>query len=113
MKTVGLLGTKLTMELDFCKRKLKEADIETLFSEADDREFINHTVTKEIVGIFNAESKERFLRIMRELHSRGAEGIILGCTEIPLLVKQEDIDLPLFDTLVYHSCAALDFALGS
>ncbi len=113
MKTVGLLGTKLTMELDFYKKKLKEADIETLVPEADDREFINRTIIKEILkGIFNAESKERFLRIMRELHSRGAEGIILGCTEIPLLVKQEDIDLPLFDTLLIHSRAAVDFALG-
>jgi len=64
-------------------------------------------------GIFNAESKKRFLRIMRELHSRGAEGIILGCTEIPLLVKEEDIDIPLFDTLVIHSNAAVDFALGA
>jgi aspartate racemase len=113
MKTVGLLGTKLTMELDFYKKKLKEADIETLVPEADNREFINRTIMKEIMkGIFNAESKERFHRIMRELHSRGAEGIILGCTEIPLLVKQEDIDLPLFDTLLIHSRAAVDFALG-
>jgi len=114
MKTVGLLGTKLTMELDFYKEKLKERNIETLVPGADERDFINRAIMQEIMkGIFNAESKERFLRIMRGLHSRGAEGIILGCTEIPLLVKQEDIDIPLFDTLVIHSNAAVDFALST
>ena len=114
MKTVGLLGTKPTMELDFYKKRLKELGIETIVPEADDRLFIHDTIMGELLkGIFKPASKERFLRIMRELHKRGAEGIVLGCTEIPLLVKQEDIDLPLFDTLDIHARAAVDFALGA
>jgi aspartate racemase len=113
MKTVGLLGTKLTMELDFYKMKLKERRIETLVPEVEDRDFIERTIMDEILNeILNPKSRERFLDIIRTLHVRGAEGIILGCTEIPLLVKQEHTDLPLFDTLTIHARAAVDFALS-
>ncbi|MCX5752282.1 MAG: amino acid racemase, partial [Candidatus Krumholzibacteria bacterium] len=112
MKTVGLLGTKPTMELDFYRKRLKGLGIEAIVPEADDRLFIHDTIMGELLkGIFKPASKERFLRIMRELRTRGAEGIVLGCTEIPLLVKQDDIDLPLFDTLDIHARAAVDFAL--
>jgi aspartate racemase len=111
--TVGLLGTKLTMELDFYKMKLKERRIETLVPEVEDRDFIERTIMDEILNeILNPKSRERFLDIIRTLHVRGAEGIILGCTEIPLLVKQEHTDLPLFDTLTIHARAAVDFALS-
>jgi len=114
LKTVGLLGTKPTMELDFYKKRLKERGIETIVPEADDRLFIHDTIMGELLrGIFKPASKERFLRIMRELHKRGAEGIVLGCTEIPLLVKQEDMDIPFIDTLDVHARAAVDFALGA
>jgi len=113
ISTVGLLGTKYTMEMDFYKRKLNEANIKVLIPDAEDREFINHTITQELLKrVFKDESKARFMQIMNRLHSQGAEGIILGCTEIPLLVKQHDTELPLFDTLSIHALAAIDFALG-
>jgi len=113
MTTVGLLGTKLTMELDFYKKKLRERGITTIVPESEDRDFIDAAIMKEILkGVLNPASRDRFLGIIRALHARGAEGIILGCTEIPLLVKQEHTDLPLFDTLTIHAHAAVDFAVG-
>jgi aspartate racemase len=112
MRTVGLLGTKPTMELDFYRKRLAGLGIDALVPGDNDRLFIHETIMGELLkGIFAPASKERFLGIIRELHGRGAEGIVLGCTEIPLLVKQGDIDLPLFDTLDIHARAAVDFAL--
>lgn len=114
LSTVGLLGTKYTMEMDFYKAKLSQENIQVLIPDGTEREFIHHTITHELLkGIFKEESKARFLQIMNRLHSQGAEGIVLGCTEIPLLIKQNDTELPLLDTLVIHSLAAVDFALGS
>ena len=113
LSTVGLLATKYTMEVDFYKKKLNKENIEVLIPEAAEREFIHDTITQELLnGIFKEESKARFLQIMNRLHLQGAEGIILGCTEIPLLIKQQDTKLPLFDTLAIHSLAAVDFATG-
>ena len=112
-KTVGLLGTRPTMELDFYTKKLAEQGITTLVPDKDDRVFIQRTIDTELLmGKFLAESKKRFLEIIQKLRSQGAEGAILGCTEIPLLIKQEDVDFPLFNTTVIHSQAAVDFALG-
>jgi aspartate racemase len=114
LSRVGLLGTKYTMEMDFYKKRLNEEGIEVLIPYADERKFIHSTTIHELLkGVFREESKARFLQIMNRLHSQGAEGIILGCTEFPLLVKQEDTELPLFNTLVIHSLAAVDFALGN
>jgi len=114
LSTVGLLGTKYTMEMDFYKTKLNEESIQVLIPDAAERNFIHHTIYHELLkGVFREESKAELLRIMNRLHSQGAEGIILGCTEIPLLIKQKDTELPLFDTLVIHSLAGVDFALGS
>lgn len=114
LSTVGLLGTKYTMEMDFYKKRLNEENIQVLTPNAKEREFIHHIITQELLkGIFREESKEAFLQIMSRLHLQGAEGIILGCTEIPLLIKQQDTELPLFDTLLIHSLAAADFALGN
>lgn len=113
LRTVGLLGTKYTMEMDFYKKKLNEENIQVLVPEAAEREFIHHTIIHELLkGVLKEDSKGRFLEIMNKLHSKGAEGIILGCTEIPLLVKPNDTELPLFDTLTIHALAAVDFALG-
>ena len=113
LSTVGLLATKYTMEMDFYKKRLNKENIEVLIPEAAEREFIHGTITHDLLnGIFKEESKARFLQIMNRLHSQGAEGIILGCTEIPLLIKQHDTKLPLFDTLTIHSLAAVDFAIG-
>ena len=114
IKKVGLLGTRPTMELDFYSKKLAEAGITTLVPEKEERVFIQRTIDSELLkGIFVAESKKRFLEIIHKLQSQGAEGVVLGCTEIPLLIKQDDIDFPLFNTTVIHSLAAVDFALGN
>ncbi len=114
IKTVGLLGTRPTMELDFYTKKLAEEEITALVPDKDERIFIHRTIDTELLrGIFLPESKKRFLEIIRKLRSQGAEGVVLGCTEIPLLIKQEDVDFPLFNTTVIHSLAAVDFALGA
>ncbi|UCE67725.1 MAG: aspartate/glutamate racemase family protein [Candidatus Zixiibacteriota bacterium] len=111
--TVGLLGTKYTMEEDFYTSKLESANIRTIVPETEDRQFINAVIYNELLKeIFKEESKNRFLEIMKKLQGRGAEGIVLGCTEIPLIIKDDDFDLPLFNTTAIHARAAVDFALG-
>ena len=114
INTVGLLGTRPTMELDFYMKKLAEDGITTIVPDKDERVFIQRTIDTELLkGVFPPESKKRFLKIIQKLRSQGAEGVVLGCTEIPLLIKQEDVDFPLFNTTVIHSVAAVDFALSS
>lgn len=112
LKTVGLMGTRPTMEKDFYTKKLADQGITVLVPDEEDRIFIQRTIDTELLkGIFLPESKKRFLDIIQVLRSRGAEGVVLGCTEIPLLIKQEDMDFPLFNTTIIHSMAAVDFAL--
>ncbi|WPU91247.1 aspartate/glutamate racemase family protein [Mucilaginibacter sabulilitoris] len=114
LKTVGLLGTKFTMEFDFFKDKLVQHGIKTLIPGDDDRKFIHHTIADELgKGIFKPETKARYLSIIDELVAAGAEGIILGCTEIPLLISSQDTLVTLFDTVLIHSNAAIKFALGN
>lgn len=109
---VGLLGTRRTMELDFYPAKMKERGIEVLVPGESERAVVNDAILKELIlDRFLPETKARLLSIMEGLRSRGAQGVVLGCTEIPLLIKQADIDLPLFDTLALHVKAAVDFAL--
>jgi len=109
---VGLLGTKQTMEMDFYKSKLKENGIEVLVPEINDRNFIQLTISSELIkGLFIAASRTKFVSICNDLINQGAEGIIMGCTEIPLLLKQDEVSVPLFDTLTIHAMAAVDFAL--
>jgi len=109
---VGLLGTKMTMELDFFKSKLSEENIEVIIPNSSDREFVNNSILDELIkDIFTEETRKKYKLIIKELQSRGAEGVILGCTEIPLLIKQEDVEIPVFDTTLIHSLAAVDFAL--
>jgi aspartate racemase len=113
IKKVGLLGTRPTMELDFYTKKLAEAGITALVPDKDERIFIQRTIDTELLrGVFLPESRKRFVEIMQKLRSQGAEGVVLGCTEIPLLIKEEDVDFPLFNTTVIHSMAAVDFALN-
>jgi aspartate racemase len=113
MKKIGLLGTRLTMEKEFYRKKLNQAGIEAVVPEKDDREFIQRTINDELLKpLILPTSKQRFLQIIRKLKAQGAEGVVLGCTEIPLLIKQEDTDLPVFDTTRIHSLAAIDFALS-
>jgi aspartate racemase len=110
---IGLLGTKQTMEMDFYKTRLTRAGISSLIPNSEDREFIQNAIYNELLkSKFLPESKKRFLSIIAELKSHGAQAVVLGCTEIPLLIKQTDTDIPLFDTLRIHSLAAVDFALG-
>jgi aspartate racemase len=111
-RKVGLLGTKFTMELDFYHAKLKDEGLESIVPDESDRIFINEAINKELLlNRFYPETKKRFLEIIGQLKERGAEAIILGCTEIPLLIKQEDVDLPIFNTLEIHARAAVEFAL--
>lgn len=113
LKKIGLLGTKFTMEREFFNTKLSEKGIEKIIPGDDDRDFIHHTIFDELgKNILRPKSKERYLSIIRELIDNGAEGIILGCTEIPLLIKQEDVPVPVFDTALIHSSAAVEFALS-
>lgn len=110
---VGLLGTKITMEQSFFTEKLSEQGIQAIIPNEGERAFVHSAVFEELTkGIFTKETKERFLRIIDALKKEGALGIILACTEFPLLVKQTECDLPLFDTASIHAVSAVDFALG-
>ncbi len=107
IKTVGLLGTKYTMEQDFYKSKLIDAGIDVIIPNKEDIDIINSTIYRELcLGIVKNNSKNEFLRIIEDLYRQGAEGIILGCTEIGLLIKSEDTDVSLFDTTIIHAESA-------
>ena len=113
LKKVALLGTKYTMQLPFFKDVLASMGIETIIPNESDIQIINDAIYKELaLGIITAVTKENYLQIMQKLQQEGAEGIILGCTEIPLLIKPNDFDLPLFDTTFIHASAAVNFSLG-
>jgi aspartate racemase len=113
LKTVGLLGTRPTMERDFYSAKLKEAGVDTIVPAPEEREFIHATILNELLrGRFVEESRSRILQITEDLCRRGAEGIVLGCAEIPMIVKEKDAAVPVFNTLRIHALAAVDFALS-
>ncbi len=112
LKKVLLLGTKFTMEGTFYKDILNENDIEVIIPEDEDREFIHHVIYTELVrGLIKEESKQKYLSIINSLKAKGIEGVVLGCTEIPMLVKQEDLDIPVLNTTEIHSKAAAEFSL--
>jgi len=110
---VGLLGTKFTMEQDFYKGRLKEIHgLDVLIPEDKERQVIHDILYNELcLGEIKELSREKFQSIIRNLVKRGAQGVILGCTEIPLIVRQEDYEIPLYDTTALHAHAAVDFAL--
>jgi len=112
-KRVGLLGTKYTMEEDFYRKRLVEKHgIETIVPDSDDRELVNSVIVEELcMGKLTDSSRRRYIGIIGRLAEQGAQGVILGCTEIPLLVKEGDVEIPLFDTTAIHAKAAVDFAL--
>lgn len=110
---VALLGTKYTMEQDFYKNKLIEKNIEVLIPNDEDRQFVNDTIYNELcLGVISPESKAGFLRIADELASNGAQGVILGCTEIGMLINQNDTAIPLFNTTEIHAKSAAMYALA-
>lgn len=114
LKTVGLLGTKYTMEKDFYKDVLLDFGIKTIIPNEKDREEVHRVIYEELPkGILKSSSKQAYLDIIHNLQQEGAEGIILGCTEIPLLIKQEDVAIPVFDTTTIHATKAMDLALES
>jgi aspartate racemase len=114
LKKVALLGTKYTMQLDFYSAKLVAQGIDVMIPAGDDISFINHSIYNEFgAGIFLPATKQRYLEIINELILQGAEGIVLACTEIPILVQQQDCNVPVFDTGLIHVTAAVNFALNA
>ena len=112
LSKIGLLGTRLTMEKDFYTKRLSQSGIESLVPAKPEREFIHNAIMNELLKEeFKQETKAGFLKIISDLEKNGAQGIVLGCTEIPLLIKQKDTHLPVFNTLEIHAKAAVDFAL--
>jgi aspartate racemase len=111
-KRVGLLGTKFTMEQPFIRERLERRGIEVLIPDEASRDAIHKIIYGELVcGVVRPESRELYQKIMGELASRGAQSIVLGCTEIGLLIQPADSPLPLHDTTVVHAIAAVDLAL--
>ncbi len=110
--TVGLLGTQFTMEKPFYREALAKQGITVLTPDAQDRAYVNAVIYDELVaGQIRQQSRARFTDIIARLAERGAKGVILGCTEIPLLVEQDDVNIPLFDTTTIHAEAALRYAV--
>jgi aspartate racemase len=112
--TVALLGTRYTMELDFYRGRLeKEHGLQVLIPEEPGRTAVHDIIYRELAfGDVREESRRTYVAIIEELKRRGAQGVILGCTEIPLLIKEKDSPLPVFDTTALHAAAAVAFALG-
>ena len=108
MKTVGLLGTKFTMEQDFYRGRLEQRGLSVLIPSEDDRELIHRIIYDELcLGDVRAHSRTEYLRIIEQLGAAGAEGVIEGCTEIVMLVQQEHTSMPLFDTTAIHAQEAV------
>jgi aspartate racemase len=113
MRTMGLLGTRFTMEKSLYPDALGRMGITVLVPDATDRAYVNRVIYDELVaGQIRDESRAGYAAVIRKLAARGAQGVILGCTEIPLLVGEADAGLPLFDTTVLHAEAALNYAVG-
>lgn len=112
MTSVGLLGTRFTMEHDFYRGRLEQQGLRVLVPSEDDREFVHKVIYEELcLGEVRDDSRVRYLKIIEQLVSDGAEGVIEGCTEIVMLVKQEHTDIPLFDTIAIHAQEAVAEAL--
>lgn len=113
LRTVGLLGTRFTMEQDFYRDRLeKRHGLKTLIPEKEERDKVHQIIYHELgLGIITEESRKSYVSVIRNLHERGAEGVILGCTEIPLLIGPDDYPIPMFDTTAIHAAAAVSFSL--
>lgn len=113
MDTVGLLGTRFTMREAFYRDGLAEFGIQTIIPNDEGLKIVDDIIFHELgKGVIRQESREKYVDIVRRLHSQGAEGVILGCTEIPLLISEADCDVPLFNTTILHAEKALEYALN-
>lgn len=113
LKKVGLLGTNFTMEKDFYKGRLtNKHGLEVIVPKKEDRQIIHQIIYQELcLGEIKSSSRDQYVKILNKLVDSGAEAVILGCTEIPLLVHQEDVNIPLFDTTSIHAETAVEYAL--
>jgi len=112
VERVGLLGTRFTMEQDFYRDRITGHGIEVVLPDAGERDAIHRVIYDELVhGVVRDDSRQEFRRIIDSLASRGAEGVILGCTEIEMLIGNNDVDLPVFPTTRIHAEAAVEWAL--
>ncbi len=110
---IGLVGTRPTMEEDFYKLKFINSGIDVIVPEKEEREYIHHIINHELIkSIFLPETKLKLLSVFDRLHAKGAQAIVLGCTEIPLLIHQEDYHLPLLNTLDLHTDAIVEFMIN-
>lgn len=110
---VLLLGTRYTMAAPFYPQRLKQRGIEMVVPEQEDIEFVNNSIYNEMgQGIFLPETKKTYLDIIEKHRAKGVGGVVLGCTEIPQLLKQDECPIPVFDTTSLHATAAVDFALS-
>lgn len=113
LQKVGLLGTRFTMEEDFYVKRLQNHQLQVLIPDQRDRKTVHRVIYDElVVGKVLSASRDEYKRIIHQLCEQGAEGIVLGCTEIGLLVKPEDVNIPVFDTTVVHAITAVNVALG-
>jgi len=113
IKTVGLLGTIFTMSKHFYKACLETRGIITLVPDREDQKFVNSVIYEELTrGLIKLKSKERYVKIVKKIKEKGAEGIVLGCTEIPLLIKEKDCGVRLYDTTLIHAEKALNYAIS-
>ncbi len=111
---VGLLGTRFTMAQEFYKGRLTDQfGLEVLVPDSAQQDLVHNVIYQELcAGVIRDESKQRYLEIIDSLQARGAQAVILGCTEIALLVQSSDTDMPLYDTTQIHADAAVDYALA-
>jgi aspartate racemase len=113
IKTVGLLGTIFTMSKEFYKAGLEAREIITLVPNRKDQEFVNSVIYEELTrGLIKPGSRQGYIKVVKKLKEKGAEGIVLGCTEIPLLIKEKDCGVRLYDTTTIHAEKALKYAIS-
>lgn len=114
IRSVGLLGTKYTMTQEFYKQRLIDRGIDVVIPDVEDIDVVNDIIFQELcIGKIKEESRKKFQKIIDSLKDKGADGVILGCTEIGLLIHQADSSLPVFDTIVIHAKRAVEIALNS
>ncbi|MHA1532354.1 MAG: aspartate/glutamate racemase family protein [Candidatus Heimdallarchaeota archaeon] len=113
LKKIGLIGTKFTMQGEYYPKAFEKFDLEIIAPSLEDQEIIHEIIYKELTfHVLNETSREKYLEVIYRLNDMGAEGVILGCTEIPLLIKQEDCKIPVFDTATIHALSVLDYAMN-